>query len=44
MPSDFGAVVTAVTAFAETYGVFVTAGLILGLGAWLLRKLVKTGR
>lgn len=42
--TTFGDIVTAVTTFAADYDIYVIAGLVLGGGAWLVRKLVKAGR
>ena len=42
--TTFGDIVSAVTAFASSYDIYVIAGLVLGAGAWLVRKLVKAGR
>lgn len=42
--TTFSDIVTAVSTFAADYDIYVVAGLILGAGAWLVRKLVKAGR
>lgn len=42
--TTFGDIVTAVSTFAADYDVYIVAGLVLGAGAWLVRKLVKAGR
>ena len=33
-----------VATFTDAYAIYVTAGLILGLALWAIRKLVKAGR
>jgi hypothetical protein len=42
--TTFSDIVDAVTTFAANYDIYVVAGLILGAGAWLMRKLIKAGR
>lgn len=40
----FQDVIDGVTAFTDSYAIYVTAGLIVGLGAWAAKKLFKMGR
>jgi len=37
-------ILTEVATFTDAYAVYVTAGLILGLAFWGVRKLIKAGR
>jgi len=37
-------ILDAVTAFTDAYAIYVTAGLVLGLGVYALRRLIKAGR
>lgn len=37
-------ITTAVTGFADSYAIYITAGLVLGFGVWLVKRLVKAGR
>lgn len=43
-PITFGDVLTAVTGFVGDWSIFIIAGLVVGLGSSLLRRLVKAGR
>lgn len=42
--TTFQDIVDAVTAFTDVYSIYIIAGLVLGFGAWLLKRLVKSGR
>jgi len=37
-------ILNAVTDFTDAYSVYVSAGLILGLAFWGIRRLIKAGR
>jgi len=40
----FQDVVDAAVAFGDTYGIYVTASIIVGLGLYAVRRLLKSGR
>jgi hypothetical protein len=42
--TTFQDVLDAVAAFTDTYAVYVTASVILGLAFWGIKKLIKAGR
>lgn len=37
-------VLTAVTSFVNDWSIFIVAGLVVGLGSTLLRRLIRAGR
>lgn len=37
-------VLTSVTGFVQDWSVFIIAGLVVGLGSTLLRRLIRSGR
>jgi hypothetical protein len=37
-------VLTAVTSFVSNWSIFIVAGLVVGLGSTLLRRLIRAGR
>jgi hypothetical protein len=37
-------VLSAVTSFVNDWSIFIVAGLVVGLGSSLLRRLIKSGR
>lgn len=37
-------IITAVTGFADAYAIYITAGLVLGFGVYVVKRLLKAGR